>query len=89
MAHMIVEQSFETPYTDEAHMRDGTLLDACLQAHGATWVRTYLSVDRLRMVCEFTAPDAEAVRESYRNAGLRFERVWVAETYAAAAGGTT
>ncbi len=83
MVHMIVEQTFTTPYSDDDHARDGKQLDGCLQAHGATWVRTYLGIDRLRMVCEFTAPDAEAVRASYRNAGLTFERVWVAETYAA------
>ena len=85
MAHMILEQNFTAPYTDEDHIRDGKVLDPCLEAHGATWVRSYLSVDRMRMVCEFTAPDAEAVRESYRNAGLTFDRVWVAETYAASA----
>ena len=50
--------------------------------HGATWMRSYLSNDRRRMVCHFEAADAEAARESYRAAGVKFERVWAANLYA-------
>ena len=82
MAHLIVEQVFETALTDEAHGRMGERLDTCLDAYGARWIRSYLSTDRRRMVCEFEAPDAEAVRTSYRSAGVGFERVWAAELYA-------
>ena len=82
MAHLIVEQTFETPLTDEEHGRLGQRLDNCLEAYGARWVRSYLSTDRRRMVCEFQAADAEAVRTSYRSAGVPFERVWTAELYA-------
>jgi len=81
MAHLIVEQIFDPPLTDEEHGRLGQLLDKCLEMHGARWERSFLSSDRRRMVCEFTAPDAEAVRSSFRSAGIRFERVWAAEMY--------
>lgn len=53
----------------------------CLSQHGARWLRTYLSSDHRRMVGEFEAPDAEAVRTSFRSAGVNFERVWVAEVH--------
>ncbi len=82
MAHLIVEQTFDPPLTDEEHGRIGQRLDWCLAAYGATWIRSYLSADRRRMVCEFAAPDAEAVRTSYRSAGVAFDRVWAAEVYA-------
>ena len=82
MAHLIVEQTFETPLTDEAHAQLGTRLDSCLEAYGARWMRSYLSTDRLRMVCEFEAADAESVRQSYRSAGVRFDRAWPAEVFA-------
>ena len=82
MAHLIVEQTFDAALTDEAHARLGERLDTCLQAHGARWVRSYLSTDRLRMVCVFEAADAESVRQSYRSAGVRFDRAWTAELYA-------
>src|SRR5262249_60577867 len=79
MTHLIVEQTFEAPLTDEEHGRIGQRLDQCLAAYGARWMRSYLSTDRRRMVCEFEAPDAEAVRTSYRSAGVGFDRVWAAE----------
>ena len=82
MAHLIVEQTFDPPLTDDEHSRLGQRLDPCLESHGARWVRSYLSSDRRRMVCEFEAADAEAVRHSYRSAGVTFDRVWIAERYA-------
>ncbi len=82
MVHLIVEQTFEPPLTDEEHARLGQALDKCLEAYDARWMRSYLSADRRRMVCEFQAADAEAVRTSYRSAGVRFDRVWTAELYA-------
>ncbi len=33
------------------------------------------------MVCEFEAPDAEALRASMRSAEVSFDRVWPAEVY--------
>ena len=85
MTHLIVEQTFEPALTDEEHSRIGQRIDKCLEAYGARWLRSYLSTDRRRMVCEFEAPDAEAVRRSYRSAGVAFDRVWAAELYARAA----
>jgi hypothetical protein len=82
VTHFILDQSFTVPLTDDEHNRVAQRLDPCLDARGARWLRSYLSTDRLRMVCEFEAPDAEAVRQSYRTAGVNFERVWSAEVYA-------
>ena len=82
MEHLVVENSFVTPLSDEEHDRMAQRLDPCLEAHGARWIRTYLSHDRTRMVCEFEAADAEMVRLSYRSAGISFDRVWSAELYA-------
>ena len=81
MGYLIVEQTFDPPLTDEEHNRMGSRLDDCLASHGARWMRSYLSNDRRRMVCEFEAADAESVRQSYRSAGVTFDRVWVAERY--------
>jgi hypothetical protein len=83
MEQLVVENTFATPLTDEEHDRMGKRLDPCLEAHGARWIRSYLSLDRTRMVCLFEAADAEMVRLSYRSAGVSFERVWSAEIFAA------
>jgi len=82
MAAIIVESTFAAPLTDEQHDDFAKRVDPCLEAHGARWIRSYLSTDRLRMVCEFEAADAEAVRASYRSAGVGFARAWTAEVYA-------
>jgi hypothetical protein len=79
--HFMIEQTFDPPLTDEEHNRAAALLDPCLQVRGARWMRSYLSMDRRRMVCEFEAADAETVREAYRMAGQRFDRCWGAILY--------
>jgi hypothetical protein len=81
LEHLIVEQLFAEPLSDEEHSHLGRRLDDCLAQHGARWLRSYLSADHRRLVCEFEAPDAEAVRVSYRSAGIAFERAWTAEVY--------
>lgn len=81
MVFLILEKEFEAPFTPEAHDDEAERLDPCLDAHGVRWLRSYLSLDRRRMVCEFEADDAEAVRSSFRSAGVAFARVWAAEQY--------
>jgi hypothetical protein len=84
MARLICEQSFETPLTDEQYAALSARTDRCLAQHGARWVRSYFSTDHKRMVCEFDAADAEAIRASYRSAGIAFDRVWAADLFTAA-----
>ena len=81
MVFLILEKEFEAPFTPEAHDGEAERLDPCLEAHGVRWLRSYLSLDRRRMICEFEAADAEAVRSSFRSAGVTFARVWPAEQY--------
>jgi hypothetical protein len=42
-------------------------------------IRSRLSADRRRMVCEFEAADAQTVREVQSVAKMPFERVWPAD----------
>jgi hypothetical protein len=83
MAYLVVEQSFESPISDDYYDRAARRLDPCLEAYGARWRRSYIAADRRRIICEFEAADADAVRTAYRNAEVPFDRVWVAEVYAA------
>jgi hypothetical protein len=78
---MVVEQTFDNPMTPEELNALARRVDPCLEAHGATWVRSYISADRKRVICEFEAADAEKVRESYRSAGVEFESVWTAQVF--------
>ena len=57
--------------------------NACLEAHRVRFVRSLVSSDGLRVICEYEAPDAETVRLANRKMGLPFDRVWAAESYPA------
>src|SRR5580704_17247061 len=82
MARVMVEQVFAEPFTDERYAAFAKELDPCMEVRGGMWRRSSLSKDRLRMVCEFEAPDAESVREAFRASGTPFERIWNAEVCA-------
>jgi hypothetical protein len=82
MARVLVEHVFSEPLTDERFTSSSKKLDPCLEVRNGAWRRSSLSKDRLRMVCEFEAPDAESVREALRASGFPFERVWTADVYA-------
>lgn len=82
MAVLVLEQKFETPVSPEELNDAAKRLDKCLEAYGARWMRSYLSKDRKRMICEFEAADAEQVRSSYRSAGINFDNCWTADMYA-------
>lgn len=79
MARLIVERTFETPLGEADHKAAGDRLAPCLEVHGVRWIRSYFSADRRRMICEYEAPDAEAVRLANRSAGVTFDRVWNAD----------
>jgi hypothetical protein len=78
----MVEQVFSEPLTDERYAAFAKKIDPCVELRQGMWRRSSVSVDKLRMVCEFEAPDAESVREAFRTAGIAFERVWTANVYA-------
>ena len=78
MVTVMVEQSFDTPLSDDSYRKLAARIDPCLDVREAVWCRSYISADRKRIVCEFEAPDAESVREAMRSAGVPFERVWSA-----------
>jgi hypothetical protein len=79
MPVLVVEHSFDPPITEDLLKSAFARLGPCLAAHGATWLRSYVSTDGSRMICEFEAADAEAVRASLRSADTPFDRVWSAQ----------
>jgi len=81
MVFLILEKEFDPPLTAETHDGESERLNPCLAAHGVRWLRSFISLDRRRMVCEFEADDSEALRSSFRSAGVGFSRVWAAEQY--------
>lgn len=83
MAILVLEQTFETPVSPVALADSARRVDACLEVHGARWLRSFLSRDRKRMICIFEGADAEHIRDSYRSARVNFDSCWVSDEYAA------
>lgn len=79
MSLVIVEILADSPLTPESPTDTDLRVLACLAERNATWRYSLLSRARLRMICTFDAPDAESVRESYRQGGGIFSRIWARE----------
>lgn len=79
MARFVVERTFEPALTqaelDEIEQR----MAPCLDVYDVRWLRSTWSADRRRMICEYEARDAAAVRQVQREAGASFDTVWVAD----------
>lgn len=78
MPIIIVERVFPQPMTMEAFAGAGAVLQPCLDVRDIRWIASCISKDGLRSMCRFEASDAELVRQANREAGLPFEKVWVA-----------
>jgi Protein of unknown function (DUF4242) len=76
---IIVERRFAAPVSDEALAAGAARQQGCMDIHRVAYLRSLLSQDRQRMICEFDAPDAESVRRVQREAEVPFESVWVAD----------
>ena len=79
MTRIIVERSFEAPLTkDELHAVE-TRMAPCLDLYGVRWIRSRLSSDRKRMICEYEAADVASVRNVQQESQASFDRMWAAE----------
>ena len=79
MPRVIVERSFEAPFTQDDLDAVEARMAPCLDLYNVRWIRSYWSADRLRMICEYEAADLASVRNVQREAGARFERAWAAD----------
>ena len=76
---VVVERSFETPAMfDDLQATDKNNI-AKFRLRDVRFIRRYLSADRCRMVCLYQAPDADAVGDANRLAGMPFDRFWPAQ----------
>jgi hypothetical protein len=79
MEHVFVERVFAEPVDVEALIEASRAGATCFERHRVSGLRTVVSRDGLRMICEYLAPDAESVRSANESAGLPFERVWTGQ----------
>lgn len=78
MATVILERSFDPPLTEQRFGQLAARLAPCLDRSGIQWMRSHMSRDRTRLICEFEAPDAGVLRGALRQARIEYDRVWSA-----------
>ena len=78
MTRVIVERRFDGPVSDADLQAIFERQTGCFQIYNVAYVRGNLSMDRLRMICEYEAADTESVRRVQREAGAGFEAIWPA-----------
>ncbi|TIM45276.1 nickel-binding protein [Mesorhizobium sp.] len=79
MPRIIVERTFDAPFTQKDLDAVEARMAPCLDLYDVRWIRSYWSSDRLRMICEYEAADIASVRNVQREAEARFERAWAAD----------
>jgi hypothetical protein len=78
MELVIVERVFAEPVPADALQARLQTIEGCHTAHRVRFIRTLLSRDGLRAICEYEAPDAESVRAVNRQLNAPYERIWTA-----------
>lgn len=75
-ANVVVTRRFDAPVTLDEIQAIEDAGAQCLEMRRVTFMRTFFSLDRLRMLCLYEAPDAELVREAQREADMPVDKVW-------------
>jgi hypothetical protein len=75
MPRYLVERAFQ-----EGWDVDGDLAEVCLtilsrNSDEVTWLHSYVSEDRRRLLCVYEAPSPEAIRRSAARSGLPVESI--------------
>jgi hypothetical protein len=78
MEHVIVERVFAEPVDLPELTRRYKEDIRCFELRNVSHLRTTVSRDGRRMICEYSAPDAESVREANEAADLPYAHIWTA-----------
>lgn len=81
MNHVFAERYWPDALTDTAFRAIAEETGGCLGLHRVSWESSLLSLDGHHLVCHFTAPDAESVRNALRRAGSVPARIWAGSVH--------
>ena len=81
MARVMVERKFDQGASFDELQAQEDAFAWCAEQNQVEFIRSYFSKDKKRMICEYEAPDAEAVRKLQRQASMPFERIWTATVF--------
>jgi hypothetical protein len=81
MPYLLVEYRFDPPVTNDQLTKATIALGDCIEVRGIQTLRSWVSTDRRRGVCEYRAADAESLRDAYRAAGVTCSAIWSATLF--------
>ncbi len=73
---IFLERCFDPALTATSLREMTSEFPDCFSLHRVTWRESLLARSGTRMVCHFTAPDAESARIALRDAGLDISVLW-------------
>ena len=74
--NVVVERWFAAPVRFEEIKALAEAKAWCLDTYNVKYSHTFFSVDGMRMLCFYSAPDAEAVRSVQRETGAPVTAIW-------------
>ena len=75
MPRFIIERDVGTLTREQLDAAGRRSVEVLSGMPGVVWIRSYVSDSDGKIYCEYDAPDAEAVREHARRAGLPASRI--------------
>jgi Protein of unknown function (DUF4242) len=81
MRYLIVEYAFDPPVTDALLEMAFSSLKPCLEVRNIRRLRSWVSEDRSRAICEYEAADTQAVRDAYQVAQVPYRNVWAGNLF--------
>ena len=76
MTEVFLQRTFDPPLSGEAFEEMLRSSAGCFGLYRVEWHGSLLSADRRRLVCRFSAPDAESARQALRTAGEHHAVPW-------------
>jgi len=75
MPRFLIERTVGTLTPEQIEAGSRKSIEVLSDMPDVIWVRTYISDVDGKIYCEYEAPDAEAIREHARRAGLPVDRI--------------
>jgi hypothetical protein len=76
MPDIFLERSFESPIDQSEVLAMAAVGRSCFALHRIDWRVSLLAAGGRKLVCRFSAPDAESLRVAMRSAGTPSGRLW-------------
>ncbi len=76
MTDVLLERRWDPPLTKQSLLEMGDNLPNCFALYRVDWDESMLSTDGTALLCRFSGPDAESVRQALRQGGADITTHW-------------